>query len=70
MPGHLGIHEELHRVILRKRWMLWSLRGPDGRLRRNRLRRDVPSLLKLSRRLDEWKPTWHSRKCQEKPKLQ
>ncbi len=54
---NLGITEELHRLILRRRWVLWMLRNcklgdyniSDGRN------------FMLSRRLTKWKPTWLER---------
>ena len=57
MNRHLGIHEELHLLILRSRWIKWSLRNyepgcykmPDGKH------------IRLSARLSEFAPTWEER---------
>jgi hypothetical protein len=56
----LDIHEELDRVILRTRWIKWSMRTyqpgdydvPDGRH------------LRLEKRLEDAKPTWEQRQAE------
>jgi len=53
----MNIHDELHRLVLRKRWIRWSLKHyrlgdynfPNGRH------------IILSRRLADFKPTWKQR---------
>ena len=53
----LGIHEELHRLVLRKRWINWSLRNYRfGDYMLNGGRHIV-----LSKRLTDAKPTWEQR---------
>lgn len=62
MTEFLGIHEELDRLVLRKRWIRWSLRNykyGDYRLGRNGKR--VGRHVILSERLTRWKPTFEQR---------
>jgi hypothetical protein len=67
MPDHLPIHEELHRLILRKRWIRWSQRNykfgdymlyAGGKIGGRHVM--------LSMRLTMAKPTYEQRKSEEK----
>ncbi len=51
------IHEEVHRLILRSRWLRWYLRYPnDGPPKKTEKK-----LMRLSQRLSRWKPCWEER---------
>ena len=54
--ANFGIHEEIHRMILRKRWINWSVNnysfGDYAKGGRH---------VKLSQRLTAWKPNWMQR---------
>jgi len=56
----LGIHEEMHRLVLRSRWLRWSLRNyTPGCYREGYGRHWV-----LSERLARWRPTWAQRQAE------
>ena len=57
----MTIHDELHRLILRTRWINWSLRNfqPGDYELGGRF-------FVLSERLSRWKPTWEQRNPNEK----
>ena len=60
----MTINEELHRLILRKRWLRWSLRNwKPGyyRYSSNPNSDELGRHLILSARLTRWKPTWAER---------
>ncbi len=52
----MDVHDELHRWVLRRRWVRWYLRHwrPGGRPMLDRM-------LRLSARLTRWRPTWTER---------
>ena len=51
----MNIHDEMHRLVLRSRWIRWSLKRFKEGDRRYRWR------LRLSGRLSRWRPTWEQR---------
>lgn len=53
----MNIHEELHRLVLRHRWMRWALRYG----KQNGFRPHLTYFLRLSRRLTRHKPIWSER---------
>lgn len=58
----MNIHDELDRLILRRRWIAWCDRewkrcDPDKRLGNKMKRR----MIRLSERLAQWKPVWEQR---------
>lgn len=61
MTPTLGIHEELGRLVLRARWIRWSLRNYSPGVYRLRDGKHIA----LSRRLTEFKPTWDERQQEE-----
>jgi len=60
------VHEELNRLILRRRWIAWCDREWK-RCDPRKSRRTQRRLLKLAGRLSTWKPTWEQRNyCKKK----
>jgi hypothetical protein len=62
----VDVHDELNRLILRQRWIKWSLknhRPGDYNLKRGRH-------IMLSRRLTAWRPTWCQRNNVEREVLE
>lgn len=58
----MKIHEELDRVILRTRWIRWSLRNyRDGDYRLGKNGRAAGRMITLSGRLSRHRPTWTER---------
>jgi hypothetical protein len=57
----LGIHEELHRLIVRSRWINWFDRAHAGKHTRRRLEKIAKRYERLSLRLTMAKPTWEER---------
>ena len=58
----MTIHEELHRLVLRKRWIDWSRRNyRDGDYELHPPGRHIV----LSARLNRIKPTWDHRRMME-----
>jgi hypothetical protein len=57
----MNINEEMHRLVLRKRWINWYLRnwkpGKNKKWKR------------LSKRLSRWKPTYQERTICEEPEM-
>ncbi len=56
------IHDELNRLILRRRWILWCDRQWAGCDRRDS-KRVQRRLIKLAGRLACWRPTWEQREA-------
>lgn len=58
----MNLHEELHRVILRIRWLRWINRVVNTR---RRYRCSSKRVQRLSERLSNWRPIWNERQDDE-----
>ena len=61
------IHDELHRVVLRTRWVRWVDRQlRDRPWQAGQVDVRAAHFVKLSDRLTKWRPTWEERQFDEK----
>ena len=65
MEAMTDIHEELNRLILRRRWIVWCDRQWVGCPRKD-AKRMQRRLLVLASRLAHWKPTWEQREFRKR----